>query len=64
MQQVNNALLPPLTPTAQAILSGMNSIGLTSNASSAVTNRFDLGVSLKQVAGEIPAGRELPQESK
>jgi Protein of unknown function (DUF3352) len=50
MQQSQRALLPQLTPTAQSILSGMNAIGLTSNASSSTTNRFDLSVSLKQVA--------------
>jgi hypothetical protein len=54
MQQSQRALLPQLTPTAQAILSGINAIGLTSNASSNTTNRFDLSVSLKQVAASTP----------
>ena len=50
MQQSQRAALPQLAGTAQSILSGIKSIGLTSNASSNTTNRFDLSVSLKQVA--------------
>ncbi len=53
MQQSQRSLLPQLTPTAQSILSGIKAIGLTSNASSNTTNRFDLSVSLKQVAAVI-----------
>ncbi len=53
MQQSQRSLLPQLAPTAQSILSGINAIGLTSNASSNTTNRFDLSVSLKQVAAAI-----------
>ncbi len=55
MSPSQRALLPQLTPTAQSIMSGINSIGLTSNASSNVTNRFDLSVSLKQVAAGTSA---------
>ncbi len=52
MQQSHQALLPQLTPTAQAIMSGIQAIGLTSNASSNITNRFDISILLKQVAGD------------
>ncbi len=55
MPPSQRALLPPLTPVAQSIMSGINSIGLTSNAISNVTNRFDLSVSLKQVAAGTSA---------
>jgi hypothetical protein len=62
MQQSQRALLPQLTPTAQSILSGINSIGLTSNASSNTTNRFDLSVSLKQIAA-VTAPSPLPNNA-
>jgi Protein of unknown function (DUF3352) len=48
-----NSVLPQLHPQAQAIASGIHTLGLTSSASSAVTNRFDLSILLRQVAGEV-----------
>jgi Protein of unknown function (DUF3352) len=53
-QRLNNSLIPQFTPTAQAVIEGISSIGMTSNASSDVTNRFDLSVSLQQIADKIP----------
>jgi hypothetical protein len=54
LQQSHSAVLPTLTPTAQAILGGVSAIGLTSNATSDVTSRFDLAVLLQQVVGTAP----------
>ncbi len=54
LQQSHSAMLPTFTPTAQAILGGVSAIGLTSNATSEVTSRFDLAVLLQQVVGEVP----------
>jgi hypothetical protein len=48
-----NSVLPQLHPQAQAVASGIHTLGLTSNASSTVTNRFDLSILLRQVAGEV-----------
>jgi Protein of unknown function (DUF3352) len=54
-QRLHNSLIPQFTPTAQAVLEGISSIGMTSNASSDVTNRFDLSVSLQQIPDKIPS---------
>jgi Protein of unknown function (DUF3352) len=57
-----NTVLPQLHPQAQEVASGINAIGLTSNASSEITNRFDLSILLRQVAGEV-APRPMPTAS-